>query len=395
MHIDSEAEEPQGKLPHLMTGRLLWRVATSLVLAVVGLLALGATALAQTVTTSSTSTPLVVTATSTPTPLVVTATATPTPLVVTATSTSTPTGPTATPAPGLTLSPQQGPTGTSVGAIGTNFAAGDTVQLLFNGSQVDSQQADTTGLVSFEFNVPSIANGQYPVLATGRTGGSASVSFTVSGTSLTLSSQQGPPGTSVTVIGSGFQPGEAVTVAFNGAQVGTSTADTNGAFRETFTVPQLANGNYEVVASGQTGSDTASATFTVSGASVALSATSGAVGTSISAMGTGFTPGDAIRLIFARNLVTTQNADTNGNVSFTFAIPTVLPGNYLVVLSGHSGTVATAAFAVTGLGPTPVVTPWSPDTCCRDANARADAASAAHGPRQPLLLPDRLSDRQR
>ena len=73
-------------------------------------------------------------------------------------------------------------------------------------------------------------------------------------------------------------------------------------------------------------------------------------------MGTGFTPGDPVRLIFAGNLITTQNADTNGNVSLTFAIPTLLPGNYLVVLSGRSGTVASTAFAATDQGPTPVVT---------------------------------------
>ena len=236
------------------------------------------------------------------------------------------------------------------------------MQLLFNGTQVDSQQADTTGLVSFEFNVPTIANGQYAVQATGKTRGSASVNFTVSGTSLTLSSQQGPPGTSLTVIGTGFQPGETVAVAFNSAQVGTPTADANGTFRVTVAVPQLANGNYQIDATGQTSNDTASSTFTVGGASVSLSATSGGIGTSITAMGTGFTPGDPIRLIFAGNLITTQNADTNGNVSFTFAIPTVLPGNYLVVLSGRSGTVASAAFGVTSQGPTPVVTPTPPVT---------------------------------
>jgi hypothetical protein len=178
----------------------LLRVAIPLALAIIGLAALSGTAAAQaTSTPTATSTPSPAAATPTATPTVAqSATPTSTPQVVTATPTNTATGPTATPVPGLTLSPQQGPPNTSVGGTGTNFAPGDSVQLLFNGVQVDSKQADTTGLVNFEFTVPTLANGQYPVLATGQTRGSASVNFTISGTSVTLSSQQGPPGTSVT-----------------------------------------------------------------------------------------------------------------------------------------------------------------------------------------------------
>jgi hypothetical protein len=340
-------------------------VFTPLALAIMALLALGGTALAQTVTTTPTPTPLAVTVTSTPTPVVVTATSTPTPIVVTATSTVTPTGPTATPIPALTLSSQQGPPGTSVGATGTNFAAGDTVQLLFNGVQVDSQQADTTGLVNFEFSVPQLANGQYPVLATGKTRGSASVNFTISGTSLMLSAQQGQPGNTVTAIGAGFQPGESVQVFFNGAQVGTASADTTGTFRLTFAIPKIANGNYQVDAKGQTSGDTASATFTVGGASVSLSADSGAVGTSLTATGTGFAPGTPVRLVFAGSLIDTQAADTNGNVTFTFTVPRVMPGVYLVVMSAPASTTASASFVVTSQAPTiptPAVTPTAGPT---------------------------------
>jgi hypothetical protein len=353
MHTDSESVEHLRSLGRRIPGRSLWRVVAPLALAIMGLLALGGTALAQTATTTPTPPATV-------TPVVVTATSTPTPLVVTATSTPTSTGPTATPVPALRLSTQQGPPGTSVGATGSNFAAGDTVQLQFGGVQVDSQQADTTGLVSFEFSVPQQANGQYPVVATGRTRGSASVNFTISGTSLTLSAQQGPPGTSVTATGTGFQPGESVQVLFNGAQVGTPTADTTGTFKSTFTIPSVANGNYQVDAKGQTSGDTASAPFTVGGASVSLSADSGAVGASLTAKGTGFEPGTSVRLIFAGTLIDTQTADTSGNVTFNFAVPRVAPGVYLVVMSAPTGAIATAAFTVTSqtaTTPTPAITP--------------------------------------
>jgi hypothetical protein len=257
----------------------------------------------------------------------------------------------------LTLSTQQGPPGTSVGATGTNFAPGDTVRLLFNNSQVDSQQADTTGLVDFQFSVPQLANGMYPVVATGNTRGTASVNFTISGTSLLLSSQQGPPGTAVAVTGTGFQPGETVQVFFNGAQVGTPLADTTGTFKTSFTVPALANGNYQVDAKGQTSGDSASAPFTVGGPTVQLSTDSGPVGTSLTATGSGFTPGETVRLIIAGSLVDTRTADTNGGVTYTLVIPRVVPGVYLIAMSGSSGALATASFTVTGQPVPPVPTP--------------------------------------
>ena len=335
-------------------------------LTIVGLLAVTGTASAQatdtpTATAPPTTTPIVVTATPTPTPVVV---------VVTATASQTPTGPTPTPVPALTLSSQQGPVGTSVGAAGTNFAPGDTVQLQFNGTQVDSQQSDTNGVVEFEFSVPQLANGQYPVVATGRTRGTASVTFTISGSSLSLSSQDGPPGTSVTATGTGFQPGETVQVFFNGASVGTPVADTTGSFRTTFTIPQLANGNYQVDAKGQASGTTASAPFTVGGVSVTLSTYSGPVGTNVTATGSGFPPGATVRVVFAGVLVEAPTADTNGKVTSTFAIPQVRAGNYLVTMSAQAGIAATAAFTVTTTTVSATATPVA-------------AATPTPGPTQP------------
>jgi hypothetical protein len=270
----------------------------------------------------------------------------------TATVTASPTSP---PQPTLTLNPQQAPPGTSVAGIGAFFVPGDTVNLLFNGSQVDSQTANTSGTVSFSFNVPSLAQGQYQVVANGQTRGSASLTFTVAGSVLTLSTDQGPPGSSLTVTGTSFQPGETVNVFFNGAQVGSPIADTNGAFQITFKIPQLPNGDYQIDAKGQTSGLNSSAKFTVGGTTVTLSTQSGVAGSSVTANGSGFVPGDSVQLIVNGLLIDSQNADTNGNVTFTFTVPQVRPGNYLVVLSGRTGGFASAPFAV--LSSAPAVTP--------------------------------------
>jgi hypothetical protein len=228
------------------------------------------------------------------------------------------------------------------------------VRLQFNGVQIDTGQADTNGSVSFQFMVPNLANGQYPVVATGQTRGMASATFTISGQTLTLSTQQGPPGASIVATGTGFKPGETVLVHFNGAQVDSQVADTTGSFKSTFTIPTIANGQYQVDAAGQSSGDTASAQFTITlGTNVSLSPVSGAVGASVNANGTGFTPGDSVQLIFNGGLVDSEQADTNGNVTFTFTIPRVVPGNYLVVMNGRAGGTASAAFTVVGATPVP------------------------------------------
>jgi len=75
------------------------------------------------------------------------------------------------------------------------------------------------------------------------------------------------------------------------------------------------------------------------------------------ARGSGFPPGDSVRLVFGGALIDMQTADTNGNVTFNFAIPRVVPGVYLVVVSGRTGVTASAAFTGYNLPQTPVATP--------------------------------------
>jgi hypothetical protein len=125
---------------------------------------------------------------------------------------------------------------------------------------------NTARAFSLSFNVPSLAPGQYAVSAMGQTSGSgASATFTInqSAAGLTLSATQGTPGSSLTVTVSGFQPGETVQVTFNGAAVGSATVNTSGAVSVTFTMPNLAPGQYTVSASGQTSALVSSGTFTI------------------------------------------------------------------------------------------------------------------------------------
>ena len=302
------------------------RIGVILVLTVATLSVLGQTALAQTASPTVTPAPTRA-STSTPTP-------TPSP-----TSTQSPTA-TATPGAALTLSPQQGPPDTSVRRQGTNFAPGDTVQLLFNGPRW-TPSGQHKWPVNFQFSVPNLANGS--VSGAGnrpdpRAGG-RQLHHLRNGPSRCR--RAGPARHLGDGHRDGFQPGETVpSISMARGRYTGGRHDRH--LHMTFTIPRLDARQLPDRSRGQTSGDTASATFTVGGASVALSAASGRVGASVTANGSGFMPGDTVRLVFDGSPMDTQNADTNGNVSFNFAIPDVALGNYFVVLSGRTSGSASA-----------------------------------------------------
>jgi hypothetical protein len=176
------------------------------------------------------------------------------------------TSPTSATAPALSLSSTSGLPGAAITANGQGFQPGETVDVTFNGQAVGQPTTNSGGTWSLSFKVPSMAPGEYGVLAKGRASAlSASSSFTINqgGAALSFNPTQAAPGTSLTVTGSGFQPGETVQLTFNGATVGTSTADTNGGVSFTLTVPTLSAGQYGVTATGQTSGVVVNSTYTI------------------------------------------------------------------------------------------------------------------------------------
>jgi hypothetical protein len=194
-------------------------------------------------------------------------------------ATATPgTSATATPAPtaGLSTSPSQAAAGTSVTVNGTGFQAGETVTVSFNGNQVGTPTADSSGNFNMSFTVPSnLAPGNFGLVAKGQTSNrTANASFTVSTSAagITLSANQGAAGSAFSLTASGFRPGETVNITFNGTNIGSETADVNGGISTNLTVPNIAPAQYNVVATGQTSGTTQSANYTVIAATPAATA---------------------------------------------------------------------------------------------------------------------------
>jgi hypothetical protein len=202
---------------------------------------------------------------------------------------------------------------------------------------------------------------------------------------LQLSTSSGLAGANITANGSGFKPAETVDVTFNGQSVGKPTVNDGGTFSLSFTVPNVPPGQYVVGAKGQTSGITAANTFTVNegGATLAFDPAQAAPGTQLTVKVTGMRPGETVQLMFNGPVVATGTADTNGDVTFTFNVPSLNPGQYGVTATGQtSGTEVNATYPVIA-GPTPV-----PAAAATATPTAAPAAAPAPAPVAPPMVHD-------
>jgi hypothetical protein len=173
----------------------------------------------------------------------------------------------------ITLTPDFGPTGTTVTVTGTDFPADEEVTIMWDGADGTQMETDPSplytdgdGNFSGTFSVPVTADpGLHEVLAYA-VESSASKYFRV--LSLTLTPNAGCAYT--TVDGAGFISFSAITISWDGVPVPTVPVDLyageDGSFTAVITVlTQTAPGPHEVRATGQEDSPapTIAATFTV------------------------------------------------------------------------------------------------------------------------------------
>jgi len=262
----------------------------------------------------------------------------------------------------ITLSPEEGPSGTVVTITGDGWdavAAGTEVTVKIDSMEcplVSTIKVSADGTFEGEFIVPTLDVDTYTVNATaGNVSGT--LSFDVTGTtSITLSPTSGAPGSSVTIEGINFtaQADVEVTIDF-GPIEGVATAKTNstGGFKTTITVPPLTPQvtPYNVTATDENGLN-ATATFRVALTTLAVSPSSGPTGTEVLVVGGGFTPGEEFNVTIDGTLMVngtgTIDPDT-GNVppNFKVYVPTVPVGTYTITVTDEEGVTATATFEVT------------------------------------------------
>ncbi len=160
----------------------------------------------------------------------------------------------------LSLGASSGHVGDAVTVTGTNFAAGSSVSITFDGTVVATPTADASGGFTATFNVPTAAGGTHTVVASSGAI-SKSTTFTVTA-NVSVTPATGNVGTQVTLSGTGFNANANVTITYNGSALQSGTAMTTnaaGALTVSFQVPASPSGARTVAVSD--GVNSASATF--------------------------------------------------------------------------------------------------------------------------------------
>ncbi len=210
----------------------------------------------------------------------------------------------------LSLAPASGAVGTNLAVTIGGFAAGEPVDLRWDGGTVwVTGTADPSGAVSTQATVPFLAYGAHTLSARGRSSGrTAAAAYSVR-QSMALSPAGGAPGGATTVYVRGFQAGQPVAVAWNrtGTSAGTTvcsgTTNATGTYSCSFRVPSVAGGSYPVVATA--GSVAASVTFSV---------TSTGGGTSGGTVGGGQVIGPGVYRVTATREGLVGGTTSNGHV---------------------------------------------------------------------------------
>ena len=300
---------------------------------------------------------------------------------------------TVTTGPTLTLAPTGGQTGITVQATVSGFAPTDT-QIAFTSSPSALFSTPLTctpisGACSTTFTVTGTP-GSYQVIATGTpVGDSASTVFNA-GTGdafLTMNPPEGPPGTLVTVSGNipfagdsscsiGGGTGNGIGTNTWSCTIVATTSFTHTSFAGSFVVSNLSPGAYSVRVSGSGGNTVSSATITnaqnyvegtfiVTGPKIILTPNSGRIGITVIIGGSGFSFADttcSLSVSQGSGSINQNGACSigggTGTPSGSFTVGNVVPGTYVLRVTGSTSDFAEATFTVVS-GPTITLLPTS------------------------------------
>lgn len=271
--------------------------------------------------------------------------------------------------PTLAIDPIRGPGGSEATLSGTGWEPDEPLTVEFPPGEVlltlDPGDAAWSGNSRFSvvLTVPALTAGPYTVEAHQFERKLVQQTrFTVEAT-LEVDPDIGPVGSSSDATGTGFTDAFPLELVFDGEVVvelpaGDADWNTATSFVTPFTVPGRAPGTYTVEARQDcagTCDISATDTFTVAGATLAVDPQEGVIGTSVEAIGEGWNPDEELTLLLGSVEVATLPADSGDfdppdTFTTTFTVPDTVAGPYTVEACQRCGTAAelsaTAEFTV-------------------------------------------------
>ncbi len=251
--------------------------------------------------------------------------------------------------PVIYINPTSGIPKSSVTVTGAGFTANETgVVVTYSGVQVASGiSTNPQGGWSATFTIPASSAGSHIIDAGGPLTLATNVpdiSFTITPI-ISINRASGAPGSSTAVTGSGFGAGETnIVITYDGTVVFSGiSADSQGGWSATFTVPASTYGSHTIDASGTSTSSTnvPDITFAIT-PGISINPTSGLPGSLVTVTSSGFGAGETgISVIYDGTVVSSGiSASTQGGWSITFTIPPSASGSHTIDANG-SATLAT------------------------------------------------------
>ena len=244
--------------------------------------------------------------------------------------------------PGLTVSPEKGPAGTTVTVKGQGFAKdeeGIELRYYFNGSYETVGRnitANAKGSWKMSFQIPPSTKGEHKLDAQGAESKLYDVQdgiFKVT-PAISLDKSSGIVGENIAMMGSRFAPYERdIKILFAGEAVATGIkADAQGNWEASFKVPEMPAGGYSVTAEGgqtPTG-DISELSFQIK-PGVVLSPDEGHVGITLTVTGRGFAANEDVVIKYDGSQKAIARTGDQGSFEASFAVPASQYGEHQVI----------------------------------------------------------------
>jgi hypothetical protein len=255
--------------------------------------------------------------------------------------------------PGLTVSPEKGPVGTTVTVKGRGFAKNEEdIELMYylDGSYQTIDRriiANAQGSWERSFPIPSSTRGEHKLDAEGIESKLYEVEdaiFRVTA-EISIDKSSGSVGESITMTGSRFGTNEKdIKILFDGEAVVTDIkANSKGEWEASFQVPEMPAGNHSVTAEGEwtKNEDIIALSFEIK-PDIVLSPDEGHVGMDVTVTGHGFAASEDVDIMYEGSQVATAETNDKGSFKAGFSVPESQHGERLVAAWVTGGTNSTA-----------------------------------------------------
>lgn len=153
--------------------------------------------------------------------------------------------------PWTTINQASAAVGELLTSSGTGFSPNSAVSVQLGPKEVARPKTNEFGSFEVTFNVPDLKPSTYDVRAVDEDNHTHRVKFTITA-GVSLDKTEGAVGSMLTATGHGFAPNKIVSITYDADPVAQTTADNNGTFSCSFSVPVSPSGSHQITISDST-----------------------------------------------------------------------------------------------------------------------------------------------